>query len=125
MCPALAAPQARYDDAPSLAREAAVGSLGLLVLCLVGYGATLGFHVGNLHNGLLALSFAGVGLYVLRARPGHRVGQLFVGLGVASAVMYFGRQYGLHSPSLPAAEWLSWLSIWPVPLTMAAGGLCH
>jgi len=123
MCPALAAHQARYDDAPSLAREAAVGSLGLLVLCLVGYGATLGFHVGNLHNGLLALSFAGVGLYVLRARPGHRVGQLFVGLGVASAVMYFGRQYGLHSPSLPAAEWLSWLSIWPVPLTMAAGGL--
>ena len=123
MCPALAADQARYDDAPSLAREAAVGSLGLLVLGLVGYGATLGFHVGNLHNGLLALSFAGVGLYVLRARPGNRVGHLFVGLAVASAIMYFGRQYGLHSPSLPASEWLAWLSIWPIPLVMATAGL--
>lgn len=123
MCPALAAHQARYDDAPSLAREAAVGSLGLLVLGLVGYGATLGFQVGNLHNGLLALTFAGVGLYVLRARPGHRIGQLFVGLGVANAVMYFGRQYGLHSPALPGSEWLAWLSIWPVPLAMAAAGV--
>ncbi|HET8971095.1 MAG TPA: ATP-binding protein, partial [Candidatus Nanopelagicales bacterium] len=123
MCPALAAQQARHHGAPSLAREVAVGSLGVLVLGLVGYGATLDFHVGNLHNGLLALSFAGVGLYVLRARPGHRVGQLFVGLGVAQAVMYYGRQYGLHSPSLPAADWLAWLSIWPVPLVMAAAGL--
>lgn len=124
MCPALAAArEARYDDAPSLGREAAVGCLGLLVLGLVGYGATLGFHVGNLHNGLLAVSFAGVGLYVLRARPGHRIGQLFVGLGVASAVMYFGRQYGLHTPSLPGSEWLAWLSIWPVPLSMAVAGV--
>lgn len=123
MCPALAADQARYDDAPSLAREAAVGSLGLLVLGLVGYGATLGVHVGNLHNGLHALTFAGVGLYVLRARPGHRIGQLFVGLGVADALMYFGRQYGLHTPSLPHSEWLAWVSIWPVPLVMAAAGV--
>lgn len=123
MCPALAAHQARYDDAPSLAREAAVGGLGLLVLGLVGYGATLGFHLGNLHNGLHALTFAGVGLYVLRARPGHRIGQLFVGLGVAAAVMYFGRQYGLHAPSLPGAQWLAWVSIWPVPLVMAAAGV--
>jgi hypothetical protein len=58
MSPALAAHQAGYDDAPSLAREAAVGSLGLLVLGLVGYGATLGLHISNLHNGLLALTFA-------------------------------------------------------------------
>ena len=123
MCPALAADQAGYDDVPSLAREAAVGSLGLLVLGLVGYGATLGFHVGNLHNALLALTFAGVGLYVLRARPGHRVGQLFVGLGVAAALMYFGRQYGLHRPALPGAEWLAWVSIWLVPLVMAAAGV--
>ncbi len=122
MCPALAADQAGYD-APSLAREAAVGTLGLLVLGLVGYGATLGLHISNLHNGLLALTFAGVGLYVLRARPGHRVGQLFVCLGVADAVMYFGRQYGLYSPALPGAEWLAWVSIWPVPLVMATSGV--
>jgi signal transduction histidine kinase len=123
MGPALAAHQAGYDDAPSLAREAAVGTLGLLVLGLVGYGATLGLHISNLHNGLLAVTFAGVGLYVLRARPGHRVGQLFVFLGVADAVMYFGRQYGLYSPGLPGAEWLAWVSIWPVPLVMAAAGV--
>lgn len=123
MSPALAADRAGYDDAPSLAREAAVGSLGLLVLGLVAYGATLDFHVGNLHNALLALTFAGVGLYVLRARPAHRVGQLFVGLGVAAALMYFGRQAGLHSPALPGGAWLAWVSIWLVPLVLAASGV--
>jgi len=123
MSPALAADQAGHDNAPSLAREAVVGSLGLLVLGLVAYGATLDFHLGNLHNGLLALAFAGVGLYVLRARPGHRVGQLFVVLGVAHALMYFGRQAGLHSPPLPGGAWLAWVSIWLVPLTMAAAGV--
>ena len=123
MSPALAADQAGYDEVPSLAREAAVGILAVLVLGLIAYGATLGFHLGNLHNALLALTFAGVGLYVLRARPGHRVGQLFVGLGVASALMYFGRQAGLHSPALPGAAWLAWMSIWLVPLVMAAGGV--
>ncbi|GAA3239950.1 hypothetical protein GCM10017691_41560 [Pseudonocardia petroleophila] len=123
MNPALAADRAGYDDVPPLAREAAVGSLGLLVLGLVAYGATLDFHVGNLHNALLALTFAGVGLYVLRARPAHRVGLLFVGLGVASALMFFGRQAGLHSPALPGGAWLAWVSIWLVPLVMAAAGV--
>lgn len=123
MSPALAARQAGYADAPSLARETTLGVLGLLVLGLVGYGATLGLHVSNVHNGLHALTFAGVGLYVLRARPGHPVGLLFVGLGVVSAVMYFGRQYGLHSPALPADQWLAWVSIWLVPLVMAAAGV--
>jgi signal transduction histidine kinase len=123
MSPALAADEARYDEVPSLAREAVVGSLALLVLGLVAYGATLGFHVSNLHNALLALTFAGVGLYVLRARPGHLVGRLFVGQGVAAAVMYFGRQAGLHSPPLPGAAWLAWVSIWLVPLVMATAGV--
>ncbi|WP_148572605.1 sensor histidine kinase [Nocardioides caldifontis] len=123
MWPAVTAQRTGYDDAPSLAREALVGTLGVLVLGLVGYGATLGFHLGNLHNGLLALTFAGVGLYVLRARPGHPVGQLFVYLGVAGAVMYFGRQYALSSLALPGAEWLAWTSIWLVPVEMAAAGV--
>jgi signal transduction histidine kinase len=123
MSPALAARQAGYADAPSLARETAVGVLGLLVLGLVGYGATLGFHVSNLHNGLHALAFAGVGLYVLRARPGHPVGLSFVALGVVAAVMYFGRQYGLHKPALPGGQWAAWVSIWLSPVAMAIGGL--
>jgi signal transduction histidine kinase len=123
MSPALAADQAGYDDPRSLTSEVVVGSLGLLVLALVAYGATLDFHVGNLHNALLALTFAGVGLYVLWARPEHRLGQLFVGLGVANALMYFGRQAGLHSPPLPGGAWLAWVSIWLVPLVMAAAGV--
>jgi hypothetical protein len=122
MGPALAADEAGYDDARSLA-GVAVGALGLLVLGLVAYGATLDFHVGNLHNALLALTFAGVGLYVLLARPGQRMGQLFVGLGVVSALMYFGRQAGLHSPALPGGAWLAWVSIWLVPLSMAAASV--
>lgn len=123
MSPAVAADHVGYDDPRSVTGEVVVGSLGLLVLGLVAYGSTLDFHVGNLHNGLLALSFAGVGLYVVRARPGHRVGQLFVVLGVVSAVMYFGRQVGLHSPALPGGAWLAWVSIWLVPLSMAAAGV--
>ena len=123
MSPALAADRAGYENAPSIARETVVASLGVLVLALVGYGAALDFHVANLHNGLLALTFAGVGLYVLRARPRQRVGQLFVGLGVAAALMYVGRQVGLHSPPLPGGAWLAWVSIWLVPLVMAAAGV--
>ncbi|MFN0281742.1 MAG: sensor histidine kinase [Kineosporiaceae bacterium] len=122
MTRALAAPHAGQQGAPSLTREAAFGGLGLLVLGLVGYGATLGWHVSNLHNGLLALSFTGVGLYVVRAQPRHRVGHLFLAQGLAAGVMYFGRQYGLHPTPLPGASWLAWVSIWPVPLVMAAAG---
>lgn len=122
MSPALAADQAGNDHARSFA-GAVVGALGLLVLGLVAYGATLDFHVGNLHNALLALTFAGVGLYVLLARPGQRLGQIFVGLGVVSAIMYFGRQAGLHSPALPGGAWLAWVSIWLVPLSMAAASV--
>ncbi|WP_159081570.1 sensor histidine kinase [Nocardioides sediminis] len=123
MSRALAADDAGYDDPRSLTSEVVVGSLGVLVLGLVAYGATLDFHVGNLHNGLLGLTFAGVGLYVIRARPGHRLGRLFVVLGLVSALMYFGRQAGLHSPALPGGAWLAWVSIWLVPLSMAGGGV--
>jgi len=112
-----------HDDAPSSARETAVATIGLLVLGLVGYGAWLGFHGSNLHNGLLAVTCAAVGLYVLRMRPGHRLGILFVVSGVQSAIMYFGRQYGLHEDPLPGGDWLAWLSIWQVPLNMAVVGL--
>lgn len=97
--------------------------VGLVVLGLVGYGAWLGFHVSNLHNGLLALTFTAVGLYVLRMRPGHRIGLLFVVAGVQSAIMYFGRQYGLHDNPLPAGDWMAWFSIWQIPISMAIFGM--
>jgi signal transduction histidine kinase len=117
-----AADEAAYDSTRSHA-GAVVGALGVLVLGLVAYGATLDFHLGNLHNALLALTFAGVGSYVLLARPGQRLGQLFVGLGVLDALMYFGRQAGLHDPALPGGAWLAWVSIWPVPLAVAGAGV--
>ena len=112
-----------FDEVPSAAREAAVAAVGVLVLGLVGYGASLGFQLSNVHNGLLALTFTAVGLYVLRMRPGHLVGLLFVASGLQSAAMYFGRQYGLDERDLPAASWLAWFSIWQVPLGMALTGV--
>ncbi len=72
-------------------------ALGLFAALLVVAGFSLGFHLANLHNGLIAAAFTAVGLFVLRLRPGHREGWLFIATGVAHAVMFFGRQYGLYS----------------------------
>ncbi|MEJ7744317.1 MAG: hypothetical protein WKF73_18335 [Nocardioidaceae bacterium] len=94
----MATAQAAYGDAPSAARETGVALVGLVVGVLVGYGLWAGFHLDNLHNGLLALTFTAVGLYVVRMRPGHRVGRLFAAVGVLQAVLFFGRQYARHEP---------------------------
>lgn len=123
MSPALAADRTGYVDPRSRVLEVVVGSLGVLALGLVAYGATFDLHVGNLHNALLGLSFTGVGLHVLMARPGHPMGRLFVVLGVVSALMYLGRQVGLHTPELPGGTWFAWVSIWLVPLAMAGAGV--
>jgi len=111
-----------YDRAPSAVREAGAALVALLVATLVGYGWYLGFHVENVHNGLIGGSFTAVGLYVVRMRPRHREGWLFVATGVLHAVMFFGRQYGLHEPALPAASWLGWVGVWPLPLAIALAG---
>ncbi|MEU4392743.1 histidine kinase [Kribbella sp. NPDC023855] len=113
----------QYDENPAPAREALVGLVGLGTALLIGYGFTLGFHLDNLHNGLLAAAFTAVGLYVLRVRPGHREARLFVATGVASAIMFFGRQYGLHDEPLPGAAWLGWIGVWPLPLVIALTGV--
>ncbi|GAB3142619.1 sensor histidine kinase [Microbispora hainanensis] len=116
-----AAPNA-YEDAPPAAREAALGVVALVVAVLVTYGWHLGFHLANAHNGLIAASWTAVGLYVVRMRSRHREGWLFVATGVVHAVMFFGRQYGLHEGPLPAASWLGWVGVWPLPLAIAAFG---
>jgi signal transduction histidine kinase len=85
---------------------------------LVAGGLALGPHLANLHNGLIAVSFTAVGLYVVRRRPGNREGWLFVATGVAHAVMFAGREYGRHPGPLPAASWLGWLGVWPLPLVL-------
>lgn len=92
---------------------------GTFCAVLVAGGAALGLHAGNLHNGLIAVSFTAVGLYVVARRPGHREGWLFVATGAAHAVLFAGRQYGLHPGPLPGASWLGWLGVWPLPLTLA------
>ncbi|MBP2708557.1 hypothetical protein JOL79_32785 [Microbispora sp. RL4-1S] len=111
-----------YDEAPPAAREAGLGLVALVVAALVSYGWYLGFHLANAHNGLIAASWTAVGLYVVRMRPRHREGWLFVATGVGHAVMFFGRQYGLHTGPLPAASWLGWIGVWPLPLAIAAFG---
>ena len=111
-----------YDQAPPAVREAGAALVALLVATLVGYGWYLGFHVENVHNGLIAGSFTAVGLYVVRMRPRHQEGRLFVATGVLHAVKFFGRQYGLYEPALPAASWLGWVGVWPLPLAIALAG---
>lgn len=109
-------------DPPAVLRELAVAGTALTVLALVVGGWSLGFHVSNAHNGLLAASFTGVGLYVLRMRPGHREGRLFVAVGVLHTLVFFGRQYGASGGQLPAASWIAWLGVWPLPLAIAFAG---
>ena len=97
--------------------------LGAGVAVLVAGGFALGFQLGNLHNGLIAVAFAAVGLSVVRRRPGNREGWLFAATGAAHAVMFAGRQYALHPGPLPGAAWIGWLGIWPLPLVLVLIGV--
>lgn len=119
-----AAIQAREPpaEAPSTTYDIGLGAVALLVALLVGFGWSLGFDLSNAHNGLIAASFSAVGLYVVRMRPRHREGWLFVAVGVVHAVMFFGRQYGQVEGVLPAGSWLGWLGVWPLPLAIALTG---
>lgn len=89
-----------------------------LAVVLVTLGFARGFWLANLHNGLLALAFTGVGAYVLFQRPGHREGILFTATGVVEAVIFFGRQVGHHSAS-GGSSWWGWLGVWPIVVALA------
>lgn len=110
------------DDAPSAAREAAIALTALVVAGLVGSGWALDFQLANAHNGVLAASFTAVGAYVVRMRPGHREGLLFMAVGVVHAVMFFGRQFGASERLLPGAAWIGWVGVWPLGLAIALTG---
>lgn len=97
-------------------------ALGGLCAVLVVAGFSLGFHLSNLHNGLIAAAFEAVGVFVVSRRPGNREGWLFIATGLAHAVMFFGRQYGLHDP-LPGAEWITWVGVWPLALVLVLSGV--
>ncbi len=90
------------------------GLLPLLVLSVVVVLTTLGLAEGpwvrNLHNGLLAVAFAGVGAYLSHQRPGHLCAVLFLATGAVQAVMFLGRQAG----HVGEEAWLGWWGVWPV-----------
>ncbi len=97
--------------------------LGLVVAVLVAGGFALGVQLGNVHNGLLGASFTAVGVFVALRRPDNRMARLFMAFGSASAIMFFGRQYGAHAAAhpgshLPAAVWVAWLGVWPLALVI-------
>jgi hypothetical protein len=94
-----------------------------VVVGLVAAGSARGLWAPNLHNGLLAFTFALVGTALVLQRPGHREGLLFLLTAVLEAVMYAGRQVG-HDPSGDADRWFGWLGVWPLALTLAAVTWC-
>lgn len=101
------------------------GLVAAATVALVLAGMLLGVQEDNLHNGLLAVSLAAVGYFVLRRRPGEREAELFVLAGAAQATMFVGRQVGGHpDPPGPAwaAEWIGWIGIWPLPLVLVLVG---
>lgn len=87
------------------------------VVVAVAVGCAQGVWLPNLHNGLLALSFALVGAYVLSQRPGHREGVLLMAAGVVEAVLFLGRQNG--RPGAEPHPWVVWLGVWPIALGIA------
>ena len=95
-------------------------------MAIVVIGFLIGAPGDNLHNGLLALSFAVVGDVVLRHRPGQREAMLFLAAGAAQAMVFLGRQVGAQSdPAIGtrAARLIAWLGIWPLPLVLVLVGL--
>jgi DNA-binding CsgD family transcriptional regulator len=88
------------------------------VVVLVAVGQARGLWLSNLHNGLLAVTFAFVGAYVVFQRPGHREGVLFLMTGVVESVMFLGRQVG-HAPTADGSRWWGWLGVWPLAIGLA------
>ncbi len=105
-----------------------VAWLGLVAMVMVVAGFGLGVYRSNFHNGLIAAPFTAVGVFVVLRQPRNRAGWLFLATGVAHAVMFFGRQYGLYASthgggSLPAVEWVAWMGVWPLPLVLVLSGV--
>lgn len=88
-----------------------------VALVLVTVGLALGWWLPNLHNGLLAVSFASVGTYVLHQRPGHLEGRLMMVIGLVEAVMFLGRQVA-HADAGSSVGWWAWAGTWLVPVVI-------
>lgn len=91
-----------------------------VVVLLVTWGLAQGVRAADLHNGLLALSFALVGTYVLRERHAHPEGVLLLVNGAVCAVLFWGRQLAHGAdPDAPGARWAAWLGVWPIATSIA------
>jgi DNA-binding CsgD family transcriptional regulator len=88
------------------------------VVVAVAAGLARGLWVPNLHNALLALAFASVGVYVLHQQPRNRCGWAFLATGAVEAVMFLGRQIG-HDPGSGTSPWWGWLGVWPLVVGLA------
>lgn len=91
---------------------------------LVVAGGGFGLRLDNVHNGLLALSFAVVGASVLRRRPGQREAELFLLAGMTQGIVFLGRQVGtdVRFASKTWATWIGWLGVWPLPIVLVIVG---
>ncbi len=86
------------------------------VLVLVVTGLSRGPWLANLHNGLLALVFAGVGSHLVYQLPRNREGRLFLATGLVEGVLFCGRQIAHAEPSASGDRWWAWLGVWPIAL---------
>src|SRR5829696_6663232 len=104
-----------------------------LSLALAVVGAVLWFLNRDLGGAvfvphlLLVPGFASVGVVVAIRRRGHRIGWLFLGMGLAAALTGFGFEYavreGVTAPgSLPAGWLLAAVAGWTWPLSFAGLG---
>ncbi len=101
------------------------GTSGIVPLLLLGgvvvtvaAGHSKGLWIDDLHNGLLAPTFAFVGAYVLHQRPRNRCGWVFLATGVVEAAMFLGRQISHHAAP-GTSPWWGWLGVWPVAVGLA------
>jgi hypothetical protein len=96
----------------------------VLAVVLLVLNRDLGFRALSPHL-LLVPGFGVVGLVLAVRRPGHAIGWLFVGMGLAAAVHafafeYSARGYATAPGSLPAASWMAWLAYWTFLLNLPA-----
>lgn len=80
-------------------------------------------------SALFALFFGTIGAFVVRRRPGNRVGAILLSIGIVAGVLTFLTEYAnvgvIAAPgSLPGATWAAWVASWIwVPIVILAGPL--
>ena len=68
----------------------------------------------------LALGFTPLGLFLLHARPGHRVGTAMTGVGLGALVGVTSAAWSGWDPAAWAMQWTWWPPLVGIPLALAA-----